>query len=223
MNAINLNRTSEVRKRPRSYNSLLRRQQTKDTKKKILKALLAEVSRNGLRDFSYPRLAKRARVSLGTIWRHFPSHQSMSDALQDEFKQLTGDLHYPENPEEIITLVNEAYPKLDKNVPLMTAISYWRANYGIGLQSRLQRLEKLEKALEPLTAGLDLQERRRTHAMLSLLCSSVPWQTMKQEFGLDGIESSKAVEWAVRALLADLRSRNAESTGSGNQSTDRRG
>jgi hypothetical protein len=40
------------------------------------------------------------------------------------------------------------------------------------------------------------------------LLSSRTWQTLKDEFSMDGRESGKAVSWALRTLIADLRERN---------------
>ena len=44
--------------------------------------------------------------------------------------------------------------------------------------------------------------------MLHHLLNSEAWRSMKDEAGLDGEESGRAVGWAIRTLVADLERRN---------------
>src|SRR5215212_6260594 len=71
---------------PRKYSMDKRRAATEQTRRRILEATLALHSENGIFGTSWQDIAKRADVSVGTVYKHFPS--------LDELVPACGELMY---------------------------------------------------------------------------------------------------------------------------------
>jgi hypothetical protein len=70
---------------------------------------------------------------------------------------------------------------------------------------RTARVEAIRRALRREVPGLSRRDMERAAPVLSYLCSSNAWITIQDEFGLDAGHAQAAVEWAIEALLAQLR------------------
>jgi len=192
----------------RVYNSPLRDRQAEQTRELILQALTEQLADAGLKDFSIPRLALRAGVSVRTVYRYFPT----KDALLEEFAYWLdlqiGSAEPPATIEELVTLSESAFPAFDEMEPLIRAqwlTPHGRASREVG---RKRRLANWRKVLSDVADNLPADEQRRGLGIVLFLLSSRSWQALKDEFDMDGRESGKAVSWALRTLIADLRTRN---------------
>src|SRR5919205_3321867 len=67
----------------RTYNSPLRAEQMERTRERILEAAAEQLLEEGLEDLSLPRAAQRARVSVPTVYRHFPTKEALMQELTD--------------------------------------------------------------------------------------------------------------------------------------------
>jgi hypothetical protein len=73
-----------------------------------------------------------------------------------------------------------------------------------------QRIAPIERALGPLTEGLEPGLARAVLAVLSGLTRIQFLRGMHEQWGTRGEEASMAIEWAVSALLAALRARQEQ-------------
>ena len=79
---------------PRNYRSPLREKQASETRAAIVAALAEQVLDHGMVDFSIPRLAERAGVSVRTVYRYFPNREDLLNAVVSGLARLsaiTGD------------------------------------------------------------------------------------------------------------------------------------
>jgi AcrR family transcriptional regulator len=67
----------------RAYNSPLRDDRARRTREAIVAALVEQVADAGLNDFSVPKVAKRAGVSVRTVYRYFPNRDDLLDAVNE--------------------------------------------------------------------------------------------------------------------------------------------
>jgi AcrR family transcriptional regulator len=182
------------------------------TRLRILEAVTQLVGDDRAEELTIPRVAKRARVSIRTVYRHFPTREALFDAWGDWIEQsLELPLHsYPETLDEIRELAPRLYRVYDETAPLVRAMLSGRAARDVRQRTRRRRQKAFERALNEATAGLDAQERRRVTAVLYLLNSAPAWQAMREQWDLDGAEAGEAAAWAVRVLVDELI-RNPES------------
>jgi AcrR family transcriptional regulator len=190
----------------RPYESPLRAEQQEATRRRILQAMADVLADEAVDDLTVPIVAMRARVSVRTVYRHFPTKEALFDAFgewADENLQLV--VHsYPDTLEGVLEMAPALYRMYDEREPLIRALLSKRGQE-IRARTRRRRLPTFEKAMRELTESLEPAERRRALAVVYLLVSAPAWQAMRDQWELEGEEAGQAAAWAVRVLTDELR------------------
>jgi AcrR family transcriptional regulator len=209
----------------RAYDSTLRAEQMEQTRHRILEAVSDALADDTVEDLTIPAIARRARVSVRTVYRHFPTREALFDAWGDwAGENLRILMHqYPETLEELRELPASLFQAYDDNESLVRGVLNSKGARELRTRTRRRRRKQAEKALDEVTAELDSEDRRRASAVIYLLISAPAWQAMREQSGLSGAEAGEAAAWAVRVLTDELR-RNPESikASRGNQPTKQR-
>jgi AcrR family transcriptional regulator len=195
----------------RSYESPLRAEQMEQTRRRILGAVADVLASEEAGELTIALVALRARVSVRTVYRHFPTKEALFDAFAEWAEEnLRLVVHsFPETLEALVGMAPGLYRAYDENEPLMRAMLSKRGQE-IRTRTRPRRLRAFEQAMSGLTARLVPAERRRALAVVYLLVSAPAWQALRDQSGLDRVEAGRAAAWAVRVLTEELR-RNPES------------
>jgi AcrR family transcriptional regulator len=199
-------------KEARVYDSPLRAEQMEQTRVRILRAVTEVLADPATEEVTIPLVARRARVSLRTVYRHFPTREALFDAWAEWVDEsLRIHLHsYPERADRLADFVLELYRSYDESEALVKAMLNSRAARAVRKRTRRRRQRQFERAMNQLTGELEAKERLRALAVVYLLVSAPGWQAMREQWGLDGSEAGEAAAWAVRVLTDELR-RNPES------------
>jgi len=195
------------RAEPRPYISPLRDRQVEQTRQLILEALAEQLADAGLNDFSVPRLAQRAGVSLRTVYRYFPTRDALLDAF-DEFIEQTIQFPPPQTADEIARRPIRLFPLFDEHEVLMLAQHETPPGRAVRARGRRRRQDTYRAALKEVTNNLNAADGRAALAVVGRLLSSATWKEFHSEHGMNGTEAGQAVSWALRTLIADLRKRN---------------
>jgi AcrR family transcriptional regulator len=190
----------------RPYESPLRAEQMEATRRRILQATADVLADEAADEVTVPRVAMRARVSVRTVYRHFPTKEALFDAFgewAEEHLRLV--IHsYPDTLDSVRDMAPTLYRMYDEREPLIRALLSKRGQE-IRARTRRRRLATFERAMREVTNDLEPAERRRALAVVYLLVSAPAWQAMKDQWGLDGEEAGEAAAWAVRVLTDELR------------------
>src|SRR5919106_4935849 len=192
--------------RTRPYESPLRAEQLEQTRRRILRALADVLADEAVDEVTIPIVAMHARVSVRTVYRHFPTKEALFDAFgewAEEHLRLVL-LSYPETLEGVREMAPALYRMYDERAPLIRALLSKRGQE-IRARTRRRRLATFEKAMREVTDGLGPAERRRALGVIYLLVSAPAWQAMRDQWELEGQEAGKAAAWAVRVLTDELR------------------
>jgi AcrR family transcriptional regulator len=191
----------------RPYESPLRAEQLEQTRLRILRAVTEVLADPSTEEVTIPLVARRARVSLRTVYRHFPTREALFDAWAewvDESLQLH--LHsYPEQAERLPDFALELYRAYDESEPVVKAMLNSKAARAVRERTRRRRKGQFERAMSELTDGLGPKARLRALAVVYLLVSAPAWQAMRDQWALEAEEAGKAAAWAVRVLTDELR------------------
>ena len=191
----------------RAYESPLRAEQLEQTRVRILEATTEVVADPASEEVTIPLVAKRARVSPRTVYRHFATREALFDAWAEWVdERLQIHLHsYPESAERLAPFARELYRSYEESASLVRAMLTSRAARAVRERTRRRRQRAFNRALAELTAGLEPVERARVRAVVYLLVSAPAWQAMREQSGLDGVEAGRAAAWALRVLTDELR------------------
>jgi AcrR family transcriptional regulator len=192
----------------RSYHSPLRERQSEQTRVAILEAIAQELAATGLQELHVPAIARRAGVSVRTIYRYFPTRDALLDAAEEWIDRSIGTADFSRPIDEFPAMLEEVFKQFDANETMMLA--HWATSLGrdVRERGRKRRQQAYRQALNEVTSHLSRSDARAAHAVVSYLLSSRTWKAMREEFGMAGAESGKAAAWALRTLIADLRHRN---------------
>lgn len=177
------------------------------TRLRILRAFTDVLADPAAEDVTIPLVARRARVSLRTVYRHFPTREALFDAWADWVDQnLQIHLHsYPEQADRLPEFTRELYRSYDESEPVVEAMLNSKAGRTVRERTRRRRQRQFERAMSELTEELEPKERLRALGVVYLLVSAPAWQAMRDQWGLDGEQAGKAAAWAVRVLTDELR------------------
>jgi len=194
-----------IKSEPSTYNSPLRAEQKERTHERILEAAAEQLLQEGLEELSLPRAAKRARVSVPTVYRHFPTQEALMRELTEWADRRLKLSEVPENIDEFVELVPRLFARWDENEALIRARLLSRVHRQVHRDIGHSRDEAIEKAMEGVTARLDPLDARRACAVVRLLVSGAAWEMMRDGWDLTGEQAGEALAWAIRVLVAELR------------------
>ena len=201
-------RTAPADANGRAYNSPLRERQTEQTRELILQALTEQLAEGGLADFNIPAVARRAGISVRTVYRYFPTRDALLAAVGDWIENRLIAVPRPTTSDEIADRAEEAFASFDEHAQLMLAHIESDLGKAVLMPGRKRRIEAHSSALRDATAHLDPAAASAAAAIVSYLAGSLAWKTLREEFDMSGLESGVAVSWALRTLIADIRQRN---------------
>src|SRR6476620_5857531 len=106
----------------RPYTSPLRERHTAETRAAILEALGAELAAGGLEEFSIARLARRAGVSERTVYRHFPTRETLLDGLSEWYNERVADFPDDVAADEIAPTIAQVFADFDAHESLARGV-----------------------------------------------------------------------------------------------------
>ncbi len=195
----------------------LRAQHADLTRELILRAVADLLQEESTSDISMPAVARKAGVSLRTVYRYFAAREDLLVAAADWINErMLGGVPFGGTIEDLPKLFRYACERFDEHPKLARAMALSQAGRSVRSHRRARRLEAIRRALADVTDRLTEREKRGAFAVFCYLENMLAWVTMHDEGGLDGAEVGDAVEWAMRTLADDLRRRN-EGTGARKQ------
>lgn len=203
------NTVTRTKKAARPYRSTLRESQAEQTREAILAAAAEEMAARGPVAFSVPSVAARSRVALRTVYRHFPTRDELVDAMwawtYERRDWLEREVRRGEVP-ETVARVGERYAKMRA---LLDAAQRCERQSALRARTRKRRMANFEAALADDVAALGPEARRRALGALHCVATPTFWLMLTDSWCPDPAEASEVAAWALRVLLAEIRSHPA--------------
>jgi AcrR family transcriptional regulator len=186
----------------------LREQQADLTRELILRALVELLQEGDADDISVQDVARKAGVSLRTVYRYFQTREELVVAGANWiFGPLFADVRAEETIEDLPESCRIVFRHWDDHPELAEALALTRAGREVRRQRRKQRFEEIERIVAEAAPELSKRDQHEAAAVLGHLQGVTTWLTLR-DIGLDNEEATEAVEWALRALTDDIRRRN---------------
>lgn len=186
----------------RAYSNELREEQARNTRSRILDAVIAALARQD--ELSVSALAKAAGVSVPTVYRYFPTREALMDATQSAIGERLRRPSWADTPQGYVARIPERFAWFDRNGDLIRAILGSALGRDLIQAVRRRREKLLEKVVGARRAKK--QGARARIAILGVLDDASTWRLLRDGWGLSLAEASSASEWAMQALLDRLHS-----------------
>lgn len=186
--------------RPRA----LRERLAEATRRIILEALVAELSEHGPYELTYLAVAKRAGVSVRTMYRHFPTRDELFDGLSHHVTSVLGIHDRPQSREEVVATVRRLFVAYDRNAPLIKAQLNAGLSGSVRSHARRKRVGVVHALLADSLPHLPAGRRVAAAGLLTCLFSATVWQRLRDETGLDGNQAGEITGWAMDTLWRAL-------------------
>lgn len=199
---------------PRDYNSPARDAAKEETRQAILDALIRVVLDEGVHAFTMSNVAKRAGVSLRTVYRHFESREALLDGLSADLEARMSQIGLPSQPPDIEFLRGEGLRAVrhlgGDNQERVTA--YVIVSIALGRQApdAHARSAAYGPVFDAAFPHLSAAEREQGMVMVRHITSSRTWFALTVERDLSADTATDAMAWAVRVLIDDLTRRNRD-------------
>ena len=163
---------------PRKYTMDKRKAAVEETRRRILEATLALHSEKGILGTSWQDIARRADVSVGTVYKHFPSLDELVPACGELMYAITRPPSLDDTPEifagagsleeRLDRLVSELFDFYERGAPYietdfqerqLPAVQEWEAHVRATIaglaREALQPVESDEETVQAVSALLD--------------------------------------------------------------------
>jgi AcrR family transcriptional regulator len=190
----------------RPYRSPLREDQTEATALRIVEAALV-VLEDRPAELSIPAVARAARVSVPTVYRHFADKAALVRAVSQHLDRNSG-LPAPgpwHSPAAIAEHVREVFPRLNGRRALLRPAFASAEGAAVRRAEVAERVAAVRRALDGGKRRLAPADQDRLVSIITVLCTSETLGLLQEYLGLSGAEAGEAVGWAIDRLSADGR------------------
>lgn len=183
-----------------------KRERNKDEARvRILDAVI-DLLADGRVEVNHDAVAGRTGISRRTIYRYFVDRQALLGAASTRVRELAGSkVAFPTNERDLLD-THAIYTGLDRIAPIATLVRSTPQGRMMRLAQKEERQEKYIAAAAGAVKELSTEDRLLATAVLQVL-HTTPWLEMRDHWDLNGEQIARATGWALRTLIADLRSR----------------
>ena len=183
------------------------------TRQRIMEATAA-LLRDGGEDVTFDLVAKRSGVPVRTVYRHYESKEALFTAFWQWMNEAIDMPAAPTTAEELVAHIPRLFAAFERDEALVRAMLHNPHGRAVRISFAQARQAKFEFALRDVLDPLAVAERTRILATVTVLCSASGWESMKDNWQLDGHAAAEAAQWAVAALI-----RRAGEPGAGRSET----
>jgi TetR/AcrR family transcriptional regulator, cholesterol catabolism regulator len=185
---------------------MLRDEYTAQTRQRIIESFIALLEESDDAAVSTSVLAKKAGVSLRTVYRHFPSRDDLLAATADWLNTEAFALARPDGTQDLVAGFRTAAERFDARPNLARILALTRVGRSMRSAFRADLAERRHRTLWRDAPAVPASDQRRAEAVLACLDNVLSWLTLREEFGMDGTESGAVISWAIDLILRETRS-----------------
>jgi AcrR family transcriptional regulator len=176
-----------------------------ETSARILDAVI-DLLADGRSEVNHDAIAERTGISRRTIYRYYVDRQTLLGAASARVRELAGSrVAFPGSERDLLD-THSIYTGLDRIAPIATLVRSTPQGRAMRLAQKAERQDSYIAAAADAVKELPEEDRLLATAMLQVL-HTTPWLEMRDHWDLTGEQIGRVTNWALRTLIADLRSR----------------
>ena len=188
----------------RKYHSKLRKEQARNTRRRILEGA-GRITLFDVNRVTHAAVAKSAGVAERTVFRHFPTVAALHDAFAKFQEQRFGRDGSEEFTIDELPALYERWPERLAKTEALDYLVRQQRDPPVLTRSRRQRYARLERAIAPLVPGATRTQIRQLVLVFGALISPEVFRRGKVLLKLDPAEIAPGPAWALRVLIDRLR------------------
>lgn len=191
----------------RSYSSPLRDRQREETRRLIVEAVAGLLAAGELHTFSVQDVADRAGVSYASVYRHFPTRESLLAGTYEWASEVVAVKAQapPLRLEDLPDWIGRSLPLFEEHREVNQSLLLLMGALNLQPPAQRHRDGIVEELVREDAPSLPRSRARQVAAVLRLLAGSQTWATLRYRFGLEADETAEALRWALEALIRDVR------------------
>ncbi len=185
----------------RSYLSPLREGQQEQVRARIIEKVREVLADPSVGELSVPEVARRAGVSVRTVYRYFPTKEALIDGWNDSMaKSFHDGKPFPRDLDELPDGIRSLFASFASHAEDMKAQRYSKVAGEVRASRKKTQRRAIAKAISELTRHSSDVEARKVGAIFHNLASSESWLNMVEVWGLESTEAADAAVWAIEAF-----------------------
>lgn len=193
----------------RTYKSPLREEQMEQTREKILETLAEILADEKVGEVSVALVAERARISVRTAYRYFPTKDALFDEFNVWIRKQFGSPPLPTSVDELPEMAGQLFDYFQRNEQLMRASRSLPARE-LRKRRKAEQVQAVVNVTAAFAPNLDAETVKLRAAVIHLLFGSEIWLNLRDHWGLTQQQMKDAVHWGLRTLQAQLAEDNAK-------------
>jgi AcrR family transcriptional regulator len=190
-----------------------------ETRDRIVDAVVTLVTEEHPAAISVPAVARRAGVSVATVYRYFPTKERLLDAATEVGHRRTSRLLDDgrariaatpavgdgERDHLIDRVVGQLFAEFTEHLDYVRQARASAAGQDLRRRRRADKQRELRSSIEALGMDPDSGAGRRLATAIELLTSSTVFVELHDHLGLETADAAGLVAWTLRTLLEASR------------------
>lgn len=189
---------SLAKSRRRGYESPLREEQQQETRRRLVDAMMEEIQ-GGASDIVVAAIARRAKVAIPTVYRHFPSRAEMLQAMFERVHELVPP---PEDNGDLAHMLRGFFVWRERVAETLGSIGasplVWELRRSHSVPARRAYVAKI---IDERAPGTPEPQRTWLVDLLVVILSDTMASAFRGYLDLDADGTADRVIWAVDALV----------------------
>jgi AcrR family transcriptional regulator len=160
---------------------------------------------------TFARVAAASCVPERTLYRYYPTRPALLAAV---FAWTNAQIGYegpfPTDEAGLAAHVQRVFPGFDTVAPAIREFLVDPDSLPVRLDDNEERKRAVRAAVRDAAPDLDRRSTTRVAAALQLLTTAAAWQTLRDYWGMDGVEAAATATLAIELLLDGARQRTKE-------------
>ena len=192
----------------RTYRSQVRDATEAAVHQRIIEAVVRTVAR-GVTELTVPAVAREARVSVRTVYRHFGSKAGLVGSVTAYFgsRSELAKVPLPRTVDELEDGIRAIFRRLDNVDPAVQAVMATDVGSEARRATLPVRLAALRTGLDRAAPGLPDDQREHLVRLALVLTSSFSRNAWREYLDLDADAAAAEVAWALRAAITGVKAK----------------
>ena len=180
------------------------------TRERLLETL-TEMLADSTEEISVAAVAEKAKVSVRTVYRYFPTKEALIDAFNTYTSRRMGSPLWTFEVEKLPELAANLFRSFADNERLFRASRRTPAGQELRKRRKQDQVREIRACVERYAPNLDERKLQQFGAVIHNTFSSEAWLAMIDNWGLTQDETVEAVRWAAEAVVAKLEAEKTNS------------